>query len=156
MKGCIICIGNRFVAADAAALLVFERLQEMPLPKGVEAVEGGLAGLNLLPLLERGGRVVFVDAVRGFTGPGEVVLLDKEEIAGIESGTHYDHGAGLPYLLAVLPKVCDGRLPEEIFLVGLEDECSMETIDRAARLSAAVAANGNEGRKGRNGGKDRG
>lgn len=148
MIGYIICIGNRFVAADAAGLSVFDRLQEMVLPPGVEVVEGGLAGLNLLPLLEKGGRVVFVDAVRGFAGPGEVVLLSEQEIMGIESEAHYDHGAGLPYVLAVLPQVADGRLPEEISLVGLEGDYSMETIDRAARLSIAVAANGLIGFKG--------
>ena len=37
---------------------------------------------------------------------------------------HFDHGAGLAYLLTVLPKVCDGELPEEIVLVGLEGECT--------------------------------
>ena len=52
-------------------LQVFDRLQEMqPLPAGIELIEGGLAGLNLLPLLERGGRVVFVDAVSGFYRTG--------------------------------------------------------------------------------------
>ena len=142
MNGCIICIGNRFVAADAAGPLVFDVLRETALPEGVEAVEGGLAGLNLLPLLERGGRVVFVDAVRGFAGPGEVVLLDARETAGAAGRPHYDHGAGLAYVLAVLPQVADGPLPEEMFLVGLEGECCMETIERAARLSAAVAAHG--------------
>lgn len=142
MNGYIICIGNRFVAADAAGPAVFDRLQEMALPPGVEPVEGGLAGLNLLPLLEKGGRVVFVDAVKGFAGPGEVMLLTEREITGTKSQVHYDHGAGLPYVLAVLPQVCDGSLPEEIFLVGLEGKCSMETIDRAARMSIAVAANG--------------
>lgn len=142
MNGYIICIGNRLVAADAAGMMVFDRLQEKVLPKGVELIEGGLAGLNLLPLLEKGGRVVFVDAVQGFTRPGEVVLLDAHEIGGIASGAHYDHSAGLPYVLAVLPRVCDGRPPEEIFLVGLEGECGTETIDRAARLGIAVAANG--------------
>jgi len=149
VTGYIICIGNRFVAADAAGPAVFDRLQEMVLPEGVEPVEGGLAGLNLLPFLEKGGRVVFVDAVQGFAGPGEVVLLGEREIAGITSQSHYDHGAGLPYVLAVLPQVADGRLPEEISLVGLEGECSMETIDRAARLSIAVAAHGLIGFKGR-------
>jgi len=142
VTGCIICIGNRFVAADAAGPAVFDRLREMVLPQGVDLVEGGLAGLNLLPFLENGGRVVFVDAVCGFAGPGEMVLLTEREITGTTSQVHYDHGAGLPYVLAVLPQVADGEPPEEIFLVGLEGECSMETIDQAARLSIAVAANG--------------
>lgn len=146
MKGFIICIGNRFVDSDAAGPLVFDRLRAMqPLPPGIELIEGGLAGLNLLPLLEQGGRVIFVDAVRGFAEAGELVLLDRQEIVGTESQPHFDHGAGLPYVLAMLPQVCDGELPEEIFLLGLEGGCSMQTIERAAGLSIAVAVHGVKG-----------
>jgi hydrogenase maturation protease len=148
VKGFIICIGNRLVSEDATGLLVYDRLQAIePLPAGIELIEGGLAGLNLLPLLEQGGRVVFVDAVHGFAAPGEIVLLDSREIKGTEreSLLHFDHGAGLPYLLAVLPAVYEGELPEEIFLVGLEGQCSTSTLERAAGMSIAIAAHGLKG-----------
>jgi hydrogenase maturation protease len=101
-----------------------------------------MAGLNLLPLLEQGGRVVFVDAVRGFAGPGEIVLLDHREIMSGAGCDHFDHSAGLAYVLTVLPRVCDGKLPEEIALVGLEGECTPQMIERAATLSIALAAHG--------------
>lgn len=146
MKGFIICIGNRFISEDASGLLVHDRLRaSASLPAGVEVIEGGLAGLNLLPLLEQGGRVVFVDAVRGFTEPDDIVILDARQIRGTSSPVHYDHGAGLPYLLAVLPAVCEGEPPEEIFLLGLEGRCSPPTLERAARLSLAIAAHGMKG-----------
>ncbi len=143
MKGSIICIGNRFLEEDAAGLQVLDRLQAMrPLPAGIELVEGGLAGLNLLPFLEQGGRVVFVDAVEGFTQTGEIILLTQEEISQIPSQYFFGHDAGLPYLLAVLPKVCDGQLPEEIVLVGLEGRCNKETIEKAAKMSVTMAMHG--------------
>jgi hydrogenase maturation protease len=143
VKGYIICIGNRFVKEDAAGLAVLAILHKMPqFPQKIEVIEGGLAGLNLLPLLERGGRVVFIDSVSGFTGPGQIVLLDSREITSTLAGYHFGHGAGLAYLLTVLPKVCDGELPKEIVLVGLEGECTAETIERAARLSVAIATQG--------------
>ncbi len=143
MKGSIICIGNRFIAEDTAGVQVFDRLQDMvSLPAEVEIIEGGMAGLNLLPLLEQGGRVVFVDAVSGFTQPGEIVVLKTREIVNTLDTTHFDHEAGLAYLLAVLPKVCDGDVPKEIVLVGLEGECTAEMIDEAARMSITIAAHG--------------
>ena len=143
MKCVIICIGNRFVAEDAAGLAVLVFLETMrPLPKTIELVEGGLAGLNLLPLLEHGGRVVFVDAVSGFAQPGEIVLFNHQEIISTLAESHFGHGAGLAYLLTVLPMVCEGDLPEEIVLVGLEGECTTETIERAAKMSLRIAAHG--------------
>jgi hydrogenase maturation protease len=143
VKGRIICIGNRYVQEDAAGLAVLAELETIqPLPPEIELIEGGLAGLNLLPLLEQGGRVVFVDSVKGFTQPGEIILLDCRD--GVPQGDagHFDHGAGLAYLLAVLPRVCDGELPQEIVLIGLEGQCTGKTIERAARLSLNIAAHG--------------
>lgn len=146
MRSSIICIGNHFVREDSAGLAVLAVLQEMqPFPGETALVEGGLTGLNLLPLLEQGGRVVFVDAVCGFTQPGEIVLLDYQDIIRSSDELHFDHGAGLAYLLAVLPKVCDGPLPEEIVLVGLEGKCTTETVERAARLSVTIATHGLKG-----------
>ncbi|WP_163339478.1 hydrogenase maturation protease [Desulfopila sp. IMCC35008] len=146
MNVSIICIGNRFVAGDEAGLLVFDRLQALPeLPAGIAVVEGGLSGLNLLPFLEVGGRVVFVDAVKGFTNVDGVVILDQEEIQTSSDQMHFDHGAGLPYVLTVLPQVCDGELPEEIFLVGVEGACTTQVIEQATTLTIKVATHGLKG-----------
>jgi hydrogenase maturation protease len=138
----IICIGNRLVAGDQAGLLVYDHLRHKSLPHGVDLVEGGLAGLDLLPLLERGGRVVFVDQVRGFVEADGIVILRGEEIFAEGSAIHFDHRAGLPYLLAVLPQVCEGEMAEEVALVGLEGRCSAATIERAAALCIAMVEGG--------------
>lgn len=149
----IICLGNRLVPSDAAGLAVHERLCGCKLPAEVQLIEGGLAGLDLLPLLEQGGRVVFVDAVFGFTIPGQLVVLDQATLLQHTSVPAYGHAAGLPYLLTVLPRVCEGILPEKITLIGLEGRCSDQVLDAAAALSISLAATGNQfqGRDGSHG-----
>jgi hydrogenase maturation protease len=142
MKATIICIGNRLIPKDAAGLEVFDRLKELVLPGDVDLVEGGLMGLNLLPLLERGGRVVFVDSVSGFTSEGTIVVLDRMDVIQSLTPDHYGHGAGLPYLLSILPGVCDGQMAEEIVLIGMEGNLSEPMIDRAAQLAVSIAING--------------
>lgn len=139
MNSRVICIGNRLIDGDMAGLAVFDRLQTMDVPLGVEVIEGGLAGLDLLPLLEDVERVVFVDTVHGFADTEHVVLLDQEQIIDCLEEVHYGHEAGLPYLLTVLPRVCEGRMPKKIVLVGLEAQCSTECIIRAAALSLSIA-----------------
>lgn len=141
MKSFIICIGNRLLVDDSAALMVFDRLQQQLLPDNVSVIEGGLMGLNLLPFLEHGGRVVFVDNVSGFTRPGSLVVLDQKEI--IATGAeHYDHNSCLAYVLSALPEVCEGDLPEEIVLVGIEGPCTERLVEEAANLSVSIAKNG--------------
>ena len=141
MRRAIICIGNRLLAGDQAGMLVYDQLCREPLPDGVEVVEGGLAGLDLLPLLERGGRVVFVDQVRGFAEEGEIVVLGREEIVA-GGDQHFHHQAGLPYLLAVLPEVCEGEMVEEVALVGIEGQATPAIIERAAAMSLAIIEGG--------------
>ena len=146
MTGKIICIGNRFLTDDAAGMEVYDILQQMsPLPKEVELVEGGMAGLNLLPLLEQGGRLVFVDAVNGFAGPGQYILLTGDDLKKIDSPVSFGHEAGLAYLFSVFPKVCEGDPPEEMFVVGLEGACNALVIRQAAELSLQLAVYGSRG-----------
>ena len=141
MKSLIICIGNRLLVDDSAALLVFDRLQQKALPDTLNVIEGGLMGLNLLPYLENGGRVIFVDTVSGFTQKGSLIVLGQEEI--IATGAeHYDHTSSLAYVLSVLPKVCEGELPEEVVLIGIEGPFTEELVEEAVNLSVSIAQNG--------------
>ena len=141
----IICIGNRLLGQDAAALGVHDYLAARQLPPGIDLIEGGLAGLNLLPFLEEGGRVVFVDAVCGFAKAGSIVILKQPQIVESLTEEYYSHTAGLPYLLSVLPRVCEGEMPNETILVGLEGECNDELTAKAATLSLKLATNGLQG-----------
>jgi hydrogenase maturation protease len=142
VKSYIICIGNRLLPEDASGPAVFDYLQRLTLPRDIEIIEGGTAGLNLLPLLERGGRVVFVDTVTGFTNDGDIILLDQKTLIQSAANPSFGHDAGLPYVLSLLPKVCDGPMPQEIILIGLEGQCDAQVIDRAAMLSVSIAVNG--------------
>lgn len=129
----IICVGNRLVAEDDAGPRVYERLAEMALPPGVEVIDGGLAGLDLLRLVEGAEQVVFVDAVHGFAGPGGVRVLEAEEVAAT-AGSGFDHGVGLAYLLRVLPRICAGPVPR-VCLVGIEGRAGSESVEAAAALA---------------------
>ena len=120
--------------------MTYDLLSERPLPRDVEIVDGGLAGLNLLRFVEDAERVVFVDAVAGFSPVGGIVILDMDEAARRADG-EFDHGAGLSYLLRMLPHVVVGRVPE-IFLVGIEGVPDKDIIARAAETSVMLAVNG--------------
>ena len=139
----IVCIGNRYRPEDNAGPLVYDHLQAHGVPSGVKLIDAGLAGLDLLRFIEGARRVVFVDAVLGLTRPDEIVLLTGEETARYCDGV-YDHIAGLPYVLRVLPEVCDAP-PAELFLVGIEGRPSADTIAAAAEVACTVAATGRPG-----------
>lgn len=169
----IICIGNSLVAEDTMAMAVYDLLSAQKLPDSIELIEGGIAGLNLLSHLENAGNVVFVDTVSGFSPPetaglsetnchlrdksvsidtsynndcnssGTIIILAQNEITEFLQDFHYGHNSGIAYLLSVLPMVCEGTLPNTVFLVGLEGKCSRSTIEKAALITLKIAINGN-------------
>lgn len=136
----IICIGNRLLNSDHNGMVVYDRLMQRKLPENITVIEGGIAGINLLPLLEDGGRIVFVDTVSGFTEKGQFIVLDQQQIISDADNAGYGHDAGIPYLLAILPQVCQGEIPEKITLIGLEGECSDAVIEQAATVSIRLAS----------------
>lgn len=158
-KDKIICIGNRLILEDALAMRVYDLLSLDDNGCGIEIIEGGIAGLNLLGHLENSGNIVFVDAVSGFipaeedrllrkksASSGQIVVLNQQEITDCLplEDFHYGHDSGIAYLLSVLPMVCDGPLPEAVFLVGLEGDCSHETLEKAALITIELAMGGKD------------
>lgn len=142
MHARILCIGNRFFAPDTAGPLVHDLLGGRPLPAGVELVDAGLGGLRLLPLLERTGLVVFVDAVSGFRDTPGVVVADPLE-SPLPVGP-YDHDAGLGYLLQAASHVLEGGLPEMV-LVGIEGAPTQECCREAAAICLDLVGAGQKG-----------
>ncbi len=136
----IICVGNRFVEADALGGLVFDYLRRHAPPASVQVFDGGLAGLDLLRLVEGAGRVVFVDSMANVEVPGEIIVLDEAGLREIAPDA-YDHGAGLPYLVRALPYVCDDPMPE-LLLVAARTPCQPETVRKAADLAIEIALQG--------------
>jgi hydrogenase maturation protease len=146
MTVCIVCVGNRFVAEDALGPRVHARLRERSLVADAEPlrlVDGGLLGLDLLPLVESASHVVFVDAMTG-TRPREVIELrgaDATEAAAA-SPSSWGHDHGLAFLLRALPHVCDA--PPSWELVGAEGIADDALVDavatRALELARAAAS----------------
>lgn len=109
-------------------MVVYDRLKRMALPPDIQIVDGGLLGLNLLSFMEGAEQIVLVDAVHGFGRPGQVVILQTEEVLAVADDL-YDHAGGLGYLLKALPHVL-ASIPE-LVLLGIEGEYSEESIGRA-------------------------
>jgi hydrogenase maturation protease len=139
MRTRIICIGNPFIAADAAGPMVYELLAGSTLPPAVTLVDGGLAGLRLLPLFEGCDQVVIVDAVTGFRAdPGVIVLYDA---ALSSEPVTYGHQAGLAYLLQAIPHILEPPLPE-VVVVGIEGPATAAICREAAGTCLDLVGSG--------------
>jgi len=134
----IICVGNRYRPEDSAGPLTLAELQARRLPDGWAALDGGLAGLDILPSVEGARRVIFVDSILGDDGAVRVLSADDPLL---HADAHYGHGAGLGYLLKLLPAVLKDEVPL-LDVVGIPGQPDPELITAAADACLSLASGG--------------
>ncbi len=132
----IICIGNRFHPQDSSGPKVYDILKSSTLPADTELIDGGLGGINLLTLFEHVDRIVFVDAVTGFTAEESIVVLE-DPVKHIHINTDFGHSAGLGYLLRVAPLVIETPMPE-VILLGVNGQPDNRLCRQAAKTCLSL------------------
>lgn len=128
--------GNLLLGDDGFGVRVLERLSKSTLPPGVELLEVGTGGLNLVLTLMGGFTdLVVIDAVRHGRPPGTLCAFQPMapgRTSG-ESGVdpHFAEPTRAMGLAAAL-----GMLPDRVTVVG----CEPESCELGMELSPAVAA----------------
>ena len=107
---------------DGVGVHAVKAVQErFHVPPELDIVDGGTAGLDLLPFIEGRDRVLFVDAVDFGKEPGFVGELMNDDIPaffGKDKGSL--HHLGLADVLATARLL--NILPEEICLIGIQPQ----------------------------------
>lgn len=115
----VLGIGNLVMSDDGVGVRVVQRLlQEYRFPDGVEVLDGGTLGLDLLPWLEGVERLIVVDAVETGNKPGACVRLTGEELPTALETRLSPHQMGLKDLLSVARFT--GHTPQEMVLIGVQ------------------------------------
>ena len=130
----VIGLGNPLMGDDGVGLAALALLTDgWDVPPGVELVDGGTWGMNLLPTIEDAGRVLLIDAIHRQAAPGTLHRLSREELPRYLATKISPHQVDLHDVLAVAE--LRGTLPAETVAVGLEPE----RVEMIAELSPAVA-----------------
>jgi len=118
-------IGNILLSDDGVGVHVINRLKnEYTFPDGVEIIDGGTKGLDLLPLIENRDKVLFIDAANFNKEPGTIDTVTGDKIPSFLTSKLSVHQIGLPDMLfaAKLMEIT----PPEMCLIGIQPK-SMET-----------------------------
>ncbi len=104
---------------DGLGLAALERLREAwDLPPGVELVDGGTWGMNLLPIIEDAEKVLLIDAIDTGAAPGTETVLTRQRLPRYLSTKISPHQVDLSDVLALAE--LRGTLPEHTTAVGLQ------------------------------------
>jgi len=129
----VLGIGNTLMTDDGAGVFAVQALKaRYDFPEGIELIDGGTKGLDLLPFVEGKTRLLFIDAVNLGKSPGTVGELSQEEIPDHFATKISVHQISVPDLIGAGKLL--GTLPEEFHLVGIQPE----SIDTGYGLTSSV------------------
>jgi hydrogenase maturation protease len=79
-KVLILGIGNTLRSDDGLGVYIVRHIEEagVPLPKGVDILDGGTAGFDLLGLIDGYDKIVIVDALKTNDRPGSIYRFTPE------------------------------------------------------------------------------
>jgi len=130
----VLGVGSLLRGDDAVGVLAAQRLQAHPdLPPGVTVLDGGTAGLGLIPTLAAYHRLVLVDAVPMGLAPGAIRRFTWHEARLIPHDRALSlHQTDLTDALVLADTL--GMLPPEVIIFGVQPA----HLDWDQPLSAAV------------------
>ena len=117
----VLGLGNPLMGDDGAGVAALERLRDAwEIPAGVELVDGGTWGMNLLPLIEASSHLILIDAIRTGAAPGTLVVLERNQLPRYFSLKLSPHQIDLREVLALAE--LRGLLPDDLVAVGIEPQ----------------------------------
>ncbi len=105
---------------------------------GIELVDGGTLGLNLLPLVEDCSHLLVLDAVEAGAAPGALVELSKEQIPLFGGIKLSQHQVTFQEVLALAG--LRGNLPERVHLIGVQPAVIASGLELSEAVEAQVPA----------------
>lgn len=112
MKVAVIGVGNLLLGDEGVGIHTVRRLATACLPSGVEVIDGGTGGLNLLDYMDGRDLVVFIDCADAGGPPGTIYRLSLDDLEGSDAETRLFslHEVGLAQTLALAKRLLT-RLP---------------------------------------------
>lgn len=131
----ILGVGNILLQDEGVGVRVLEQLQQRySFPDGVQLLDGGTMGLDLINYLENLDYLLVLDAVDSARPPGSILCLENDEIPALLQHKMSPHQIGLSDILSVA-RLRD-MMPSHVVLIGIQP-ASLQT---GLELSPDVAA----------------
>ncbi len=135
----ILGLGNLLFSDEGFGIHALRYLRtEMNSQFQVEWVDGGVLGLNLLPLIEESSHLLVLDAVDAGLAGGSLVEITGEQMPLFTNNKMSEHQIGFQEVLA-LARLRD-RYPAQLHLVGVQPANMAPGVELSPAVKAALPA----------------
>ena len=94
-KYLVLGVGNILMADEGIGVQIINKMQALDLPENVELLDGGTAGLDLIPYMKDKKKIIIIDCIDTDAPPGTVYRmtpLDLEKISTFTFGSMHQIG----------------------------------------------------------------
>jgi len=131
----ILGIGNILNSDEGVGVQALGALQkELPDLAGVEFLDGGTLGLNLLDMIEECSHLLVLDAANAGKAPGTLIQLTRDQIPLFSGVKMSQHQATFQEVLGLAS--IRGKLPEKLHFIGVQPE----SLEIGLNLSEIVSS----------------
>jgi hydrogenase maturation protease len=121
----VLGIGNLLLQDEGAGVRAVEEFErKYDIPEGVELLDGGTSGIELLQYIQGKDCLILLDVVKSGNPPGTCIKLEGEKVPALFQKRISPHQLGLSDLLATAHLI--DRMPKRVVLFGIEPK-SIET-----------------------------
>jgi len=131
----VIGLGNMLFSDEGVGVHVAERMIQMELPEGVEVMDGGTIGHDMIFYLQGRTKLICVDTVKLGQTPGTIYRFEPQELAVMP--TEHFSLYELKMANALADAELQGRRPEAV-LIGVEPGTSQPGLELSAEVEARV------------------
>ncbi len=136
MNVLILGLGNLLLSDEGVGVHAVNALgRRFQMPEGVETLDGGTSGMDLLDAIAGRDHLIVCDAIRSDERPGSVQRIDGESIAAFFATRISPHQLGLSEVLANLELL--GERPGHVTIIGV--------VPADLSLGTELSAAGREG-----------
>ncbi len=135
-KTLILGVGNILLRDEGIGVRVIEHLQQKTLPEGVECVDGGTAGADLIDVLADRETVFIVDAVRSSEPAGTILRFGPDDLALQQENPLSLHDLDIPQTLAMTKML--NCAPDRVICFGVVPECIGPGMELSKTLTPLI------------------
>lgn len=116
----VLGVGNNLQTDDGVGVHAVTELMKMEWPQEVELVDGGIAGLDLIAIVDGREYVIVLDAVDAGHAPGTIFKFTPEDIS--DTVKHYDSLHQIGLLETIQMAKLTGSAPRHTLILGVQPE----------------------------------
>lgn len=132
----ILGIGNILLRDEGVGVRVIEAMRDLSLPEGVEILDGGTSGADLIDELADRQKVIVIDAIKTDAEPGAIFRFSDKDLIARTEGTISLHEFGLVETLLATRQL--GCAPQEVIIYGVQPKDISSGLELSAEIAALV------------------